>query len=199
LGNFSWCHFRYPCSDSIRSTAAAYLPIEACRRAQHTDDDDPDSRRLPHGDQHSSETRNKLDEYENFFSKLFHFIDCFWLGWITFLVAALLQGCLLIICISWKVRQHKLGIDDFGNPIRPEFPSSSWSESYLAESEGAPRVVADLAETPGAVRVVLVGAERDLRTPCTTASVNDQTPLLDQIPGDQSKKQRLWSKWFGRR
>ena len=41
------------------------------------------------------------------------------LGWITFAVAAVLQGCLLIMCCIWKIRQNKLGIDDFGNPVDP--------------------------------------------------------------------------------
>ena len=41
------------------------------------------------------------------------------LGWITFAVAAVLQGCLLIMCCLWKIRQDKLGIDDFGNPLDP--------------------------------------------------------------------------------
>ena len=41
----------------------------------------------------------------------------FIIGWITFAVAAVLQGCLLIMCCIWKIRQNKLGIDDFGNPL----------------------------------------------------------------------------------
>ena len=40
-----------------------------------------------------------------------------YIGWITFAVAAVLQGCLLIMCCIWKIRQNKLGIDDFGNPV----------------------------------------------------------------------------------
>lgn len=68
-----------------------------------------------------------MDEYV--YSKLiFHLADDFIVAWIPFLVAALLQGCLLIMCITWKVHQRKLGIDDFGNPVHPEFPPLSWSE-----------------------------------------------------------------------
>jgi len=40
-----------------------------------------------------------------------------WTSWITFAVAAVLQGCLLTMCCIWKIRQNKLGIDDFGNPL----------------------------------------------------------------------------------
>lgn len=38
-------------------------------------------------------------------------------GWITFAVAGVMQGLLLIMCIYWHRRQQRLGIDDFGNPI----------------------------------------------------------------------------------
>ncbi len=44
-----------------------------------------------------------------------------------FLVAAIMQGILLIMCLCWKVRQRSLRIDDFGHPLRnsplPELPS----------------------------------------------------------------------------
>ncbi|KAF8800113.1 hypothetical protein BYT27DRAFT_7200624 [Phlegmacium glaucopus] len=42
-----------------------------------------------------------------------------WTSWITFAVAAVLQGCLLVMCCFWKIRQDRLGIDDFGNPLDP--------------------------------------------------------------------------------
>jgi hypothetical protein len=104
------------------------------------------------------------------------------------------------MCIAWKVRQHKLGIDDFGNPLRPEFPPSSWSEPYPAESEGdlVPDLVADAAEnltTKAHVSAVGANVETDSRVPHTMASISDQTPLLAQT---QSNKERIWSKWFGR-
>jgi hypothetical protein len=46
-----------------------------------------------------------------------------------FLVAAIMQGILLFMCICWKVRQRRLRIDDFGHPLRnsplPELPSGA--------------------------------------------------------------------------
>ena len=46
-----------------------------------------------------------------------------------FLVAAIMQGILLFMCICWKVRQRRLRIDDFGHALRnsplPELPSST--------------------------------------------------------------------------
>lgn len=105
------------------------------------------------------------------------------------------------MCISWKVRQHRLGIDDFGNPLHPEFPPSSWSEPYHSETEGdlVPGLMTNATESPAAIRVAqvsTVGAavETDLRTSHTTVPLSEQTPLLAQRPGDQS----IWSKWFGK-
>ncbi|KAL9708733.1 hypothetical protein Ac2012v2_008115 [Leucoagaricus gongylophorus] len=38
-----------------------------------------------------------------------------WTSWFTFLVAGIMQGGLLAMCVMWKFRQRRLGIDDFGN------------------------------------------------------------------------------------
>ncbi|XP_006455448.1 hypothetical protein AGABI2DRAFT_209911 [Agaricus bisporus var. bisporus H97] len=42
-----------------------------------------------------------------------------WTSWFTFLVAGVMQATLLVMCIAWKFRQRRLGIDDFGNPVVP--------------------------------------------------------------------------------
>lgn len=39
------------------------------------------------------------------------------LGWAPFAVAGVMQGMLLGMCLAWKQRQHKLGLDDFGHPV----------------------------------------------------------------------------------
>ncbi|ESK92749.1 atp synthase f0 [Moniliophthora roreri MCA 2997] len=53
-----------------------------------------------------------------------------WTSWITFAVAGIMQGTLLVMCISWKIRQHRLAIDDFGNPL-PENPQyASFVEAH---------------------------------------------------------------------
>jgi hypothetical protein len=44
------------------------------------------------------------------------YVDLF-LGWITFAVAGTMQCLLLIMCVAWKFRQHRLGVDDFGHPL----------------------------------------------------------------------------------
>ncbi|KAG2007470.1 hypothetical protein CC2G_015164 [Coprinopsis cinerea AmutBmut pab1-1] len=40
-----------------------------------------------------------------------------WTSWITFAVAAVMQGMLLVMCLFWKRRQARLRIDDFGVPL----------------------------------------------------------------------------------
>jgi hypothetical protein len=38
-------------------------------------------------------------------------------GWVTYATAGILQACLLVMCLFWKRRQRRLGIDDFGRPL----------------------------------------------------------------------------------
>jgi len=40
-----------------------------------------------------------------------------WTTWLPFAVAGGMQAALLVICLCWKRRQRRLGIDDFGNPL----------------------------------------------------------------------------------
>ncbi|PFH53501.1 hypothetical protein AMATHDRAFT_54629 [Amanita thiersii Skay4041] len=52
-----------------------------------------------------------------------------WTSWITFAVAGIMQGSLLTMCIIWKLRQRRLGIDDFG---QPRVSSQGMQDSVLA-------------------------------------------------------------------
>lgn len=65
-----------------------------------------------------------------------------WTSWITFLVAGVMQSSLLIMCLVWKVRQRRLGIDDFGYPIVPV------SEERVVVSVPAEAVVVEDERTP---------------------------------------------------
>ena len=49
----------------------------------------------------------------------FHFplLSCTITGWAPFAAAGLLQAVLLVMCVFWKKRQAKLGIDDYGKPL----------------------------------------------------------------------------------
>ncbi|SCV69148.1 BQ2448_2168 [Microbotryum intermedium] len=40
-----------------------------------------------------------------------------WSGWATYLITGILQGALLVLCLCWKARQKRLGIDDWGNKV----------------------------------------------------------------------------------
>jgi hypothetical protein len=50
-----------------------------------------------------------------------------------FLVAAVMQGILLFMCLCWKIRQRRLRIDDFGQPLRnsplPALPDDDEEDS----------------------------------------------------------------------
>ncbi|KAK1922577.1 hypothetical protein DB88DRAFT_512096 [Papiliotrema laurentii] len=43
-----------------------------------------------------------------------------WTSWLAYAVTGLMQGALLVLCLLWKRRQKKLGVDDFGNPLDGE-------------------------------------------------------------------------------
>ncbi|KAF9553999.1 hypothetical protein CPC08DRAFT_208796 [Agrocybe pediades] len=126
-----------------------------------------------------------------------------WTSWATFAIAAILQGCLLAMCIAWKVRQKKLQIDDFGNPLHPTFPPNSWSDvpsnvhsnvgtynrstsPYLDDEDSVPGLVTTPSENPIAVRTALTralesAAESNLMSPALeepSREENEQTPLL---------------------
>ncbi|CAE6425670.1 unnamed protein product [Rhizoctonia solani] len=40
-----------------------------------------------------------------------------WTSWAPYAAAGIMQGMLLLMCLRWKRRQAKLGIDDYGRPV----------------------------------------------------------------------------------
>jgi len=177
---------RPSCCHPICATAAAHLSDEACWCLEHPDDDDSNSWGNSHGDEHRPAARHELDEYVFLHIPLLLTSYNASSGWITFAVAALLQGCLLLMCIAWKMRQQKLNVDDFGNPLGPQYPPPSWSTSdsdyhvthentLVEDDEPVPGLVTEPSENPIAVRVALATAlesavETDLLTPGTVPS-----------------------------
>ncbi|KAG6330156.1 hypothetical protein ID866_8934 [Astraeus odoratus] len=88
-----------------------------------------------------------------------------WTSWIMYIVSAVMQTCLLLMCFAWKMRQRKLGIDDFGRPL--DGLSST-------EDRGGAAVTEDVAEAEAVdVRVIegLDGAGED--TPLLKPAVKD--------------------------
>lgn len=94
-----------------------------------------------------------------------------------------------MMCILWKARQRRLGIDDFGNPLLPGVVVVNRSE------DDVPGLVVE-DEDPVAVHAALVNAlesavEADVRTGGIIESqrVEEDTPLLG---GTASKNRRWW-------
>jgi hypothetical protein len=96
-----------------------------------------------------------------------------------FLVAAIMQGILLFLCICWKARQHRLHIDDFGHPlgIPPEPPVTQESEARESVDEA-----------------VIDAFDEDL----VSISYEDaeQAPLL-RDRRKRSKRRKWWTRWTG--
>ncbi|KAH7882883.1 hypothetical protein F5I97DRAFT_1938811 [Phlebopus sp. FC_14] len=40
-----------------------------------------------------------------------------WTSWVMYAVSGIMQASLLLMCFAWKIRQRRLGIDDFGRPL----------------------------------------------------------------------------------
>ncbi|KAF8627148.1 hypothetical protein AX17_006365 [Amanita inopinata Kibby_2008] len=67
-----------------------------------------------------------------------------WTSWITFAVAGIMQGSLLTMCLVWKVRQRRLGVDDFGRAIGVSAPASETEDSAHVASQGTASEVTSL-------------------------------------------------------
>jgi hypothetical protein len=138
-----------------------------------------------------------------------------WTSWISFAAAAILQGCLLTMCIFWKIRQRKLNIDDFGNPLGGGPPSSA---SDLDETPTIPDrhyILLDAQvttpgspENPNIVHLALANAlesasENNLPSPPLNRlelELDEEAPLLCQReinPDRTCTGKQGWSAWFG--
>ena len=81
-----------------------------------------------------------------------------------------MQGSLLTMCIFWKIRQRKLGIDDFGNAIGEVVAVTSDVEVITAPSN----VESDAQGSEGEVTVTVIDdAEYHAHN-----LVGEETPLL---------------------
>jgi hypothetical protein len=99
-----------------------------------------------------------------------------------FLVAAIMQGVLLFMCISWKVRQRRLRIDDFGRPLRnsplPELPSAD----RLDDGESAEEIMEEDSMEEDIVSISPEDAE--------------QAALLGRRKKRKIRRRRWWAKWL---
>lgn len=94
-----------------------------------------------------------------------------------FLVAAVMQGILLFLCICWKVRQHKLHIDDFGHPLGLEF---SPPEPPITQED----------------RELVDGTVEDEDLVSINYEDAEQAPLLRDRK-KRNKRRRWWTRWTG--
>ncbi|KAF7313199.1 hypothetical protein MKEN_01006400 [Mycena kentingensis (nom. inval.)] len=124
-----------------------------------------------------------------------------WTSWITFAVAGMMQFSLLSICIAWKLRQRRLQIDDFGQPLddaaatSPELGSDTEADGYSATEEPVPGLVLEEEEDAVAVRMALESAlgdavAGDVRE--SVAEASESTPLLGACGQETAKSTSSW-------
>lgn len=101
-----------------------------------------------------------------------------WTSWITYATAGVMQGSLLVMCLAWKVRQARLGMDDFGKPIGADVPTVTLTSTEQNVSE-------ETALTPNQDAL---------------GAINEHTPLLRKqgTTGGSGKFRDFFSKVIGR-
>lgn len=97
-----------------------------------------------------------------------------WTSWTTYAVAGIMQGMLLAMCIIWKLRQSKLRIDDFGNPLDSGYDVVGGVMLSGANTEVSP------SSSPSGSDI-----HQDLLSPVTEPS--ERTPLFPNPDASQTK------------
>ena len=106
-------------------------------------------------------------------------------AWSTYAVAGILQGALLVMCIMWRARQRKLGIDDFGNPIH---------EPHHDPDEHPQGSVAPVTQGPAGGVPVREAISAAVQTDVHVETAQEDTPLLKK---DIGKDKWTWFNWSG--
>ena len=105
-----------------------------------------------------------------------------------FLVAAIMQGILLTMCICWKVRQQRLRIDDFGHPLRtsplPELPNTNG----LDDGESVEETMEDGFMEGGFMEDDIISISPEEA---------EQAALLGRRKKRKIIRRRWWTKWLG--
>lgn len=107
-----------------------------------------------------------------------------------------MQSILLVICLFWKRRQHKLQIDDFGNPLSsedsvdaPQSPIPIRRGTQL-DREGLSIAASVETAVDSDVRVEH-GVEHEILVPA------EDTPLLNGAKKPQEHKKGFWARLLG--
>lgn len=108
-----------------------------------------------------------------------------------FAVSGVMQASLLIMCLFWKARQHRLDIDDFGHPLAASIDSIA--------AEEVPGLVVDDSDDRLAVSAALASAlasaaKDDVRTPSRSGSLEEGPAQTEESPllGTAPKKAKGW-------
>ena len=98
------------------------------------------------------------------------------------------------MCIMWRRRQHKLGIDDFGNPLNP----TPAEEDPLLQESSVPvtRLPSGGVPVRQAVDAAVQDDIREESSPESTTPVepHEETPLLKK--DDTDGADRTWFSWL---
>lgn len=135
-----------------------------------------------------------------------------------YLIAAIMQGVLLLLCLAWKRRQHRLGIDDFGVPttsvhghpygeeedVRVGMRRGSAVEDGETVGEAVEEAVEErlegVSEEPEEVEsdgngTAVAGGERD---EAEVANADESTTLLGKRDGGAGEMKSVWARLMGR-
>ncbi|EGO00969.1 hypothetical protein SERLA73DRAFT_178969 [Serpula lacrymans var. lacrymans S7.3] len=104
-----------------------------------------------------------------------------WTSWAMFAVSAIMQLGLLIMCIAWKFRQRRLGVDDFGHDLMGD------SEDYNPETDDT--VYATVVENNFRDHERIVDEQDE------NFQAQEGTPLLRKRPQRGERRKRLL-RWF---
>lgn len=90
------------------------------------------------------------------------------------------------MCLFWRTRQRKLGIDDFGNTLEPQ-EGSPPAPLIESGSDSPVEIVRGPDEGIPVQHAVEVATESDVRAPEDDDDAGEQTPLLKKNGKDDKK------------
>ncbi|KAI0824497.1 hypothetical protein BC628DRAFT_1339435 [Trametes gibbosa] len=117
-----------------------------------------------------------------------------WTTWISYAVAGIMQGILLVMCILFRARQHQHGVDDFGRPLQ-SLPLDDEGTPLLIEGVVSNAVHSDVRSEHG-VDVVTPGHNILLAAAAEVHGESEETPLLTKNTAQGALEERGILSWF---
>ncbi|KZT59312.1 hypothetical protein CALCODRAFT_493886 [Calocera cornea HHB12733] len=117
-----------------------------------------------------------------------------WTSWLPYAAAGVMQGMLLVMCLIWKARQSRLGVDDFGNPLVLGSPEVGVFTIGAAEHGGTEEegVTPELEGGDAVDEMVVAGEDGE---EAERAVVDEQTPLMVRTSKQTGKLIMPWFSW----